>query len=168
MRCIAPRVNNFFYSQDCGKESDEIQNMDDDIYLLYSFLLIVFSHSYSTGVPFLIPARDALHLHVQRKPTIAEFWTLQISNHSSAGGYAQILVDVTLNIARVFTRGFDCPWRTAPDHQGTYFLVCHVNVVSSSGTNLIVDNNINNASNVEVLHSTNHTTPITRVMVVPR
>ena len=83
--------------------------MDDDIYHLYSFIPIVFSHSHSTWVAVLIPARDALHLHVQRKPSIAEFSTLQISNRLSAGGYAQILVDVTLNIARVFSRGLDCP-----------------------------------------------------------
>ena len=65
-------------------------------------------------------------------------------------------------------RCWDCPWRTAPYYQGTFFLIsCHVNVVLSSGTNLVVDNNTNNASKVEVLYSTTHTTPITRVMVMP-
>ena len=99
VRYIDPCVSNLYYSQDSGKESAEIQNMDDDIYT-NCFQSLLLRKSY-----ILIPAWDALHLHVQRKPSIAEFWTLQISNHSSAGGYAQILVDVTLNIARVFTRG---------------------------------------------------------------
>ena len=62
--------------------------MDDDIYQWSSIISIVFSHS--TWLTFLIPARDAQHLHTWGKLSIADWISLLISYKlSAAGGYAQ-------------------------------------------------------------------------------
>ena len=58
--------------------------MDDDIDHFSSIIPFVFSHS--TWFTFLIPAKEALHLHMHKKLSVS---SLVISFYLSAGGYAQ-------------------------------------------------------------------------------
>ena len=58
--------------------------MDDDIDHFSSIIPFAFSHS--TWFTFLIPAKEALHLHMHKKLSVS---SLVFSFYLSAGGYAQ-------------------------------------------------------------------------------